>query len=84
MSHTIINFLSVIVFLLSLSLVILHFTKKSKSSLSEGFRYDPYYSSAYYRDGNNNPEYVSEYSQVQGTGGGYANTYVPFGENNTL
>ncbi len=82
MHQQIINFLSFVVFALSATLFILKMKKSSSSS--EHFRYDPYASTAYYRDDNTNPEYVSEYSDLQGTGGAYANTYVPFGQNNSL
>ena len=75
MHQQIITILSVIIFALSLTLVGL-----SMKSKKEGF--DNYGAGAYYRDSNNNPEYVSEYSSLEGTGGADVNTYVGFGQNN--
>ena len=68
------NGLSIVVFLLSLILLVLTLKKKK-----EGFEYG---SNAYYRDNNNNPEYVSEYSSLDGSAVGDSNSYVGFGEVN--
>jgi hypothetical protein len=72
MHPKIITILAVII--LALSLTLLGLSMRSKK---EGFA-----AGAYYRDDNTNPEFVSEYSNMEGTGGAHVNTYVGFGQNN--